>query len=139
MKADDVIELKLLKTYPKSWKIFEESCAYSIKNNLNFIKGVLLFEEKKLDYAELSIVGDQVRQYLVNKLGYKIVYTTKDTFACKDGFKEGLVFVAFLSESYYKQWSAEADAYNKWCTDRWGTEPKRTIYNEIKFLNIYKK
>jgi putative AlgH/UPF0301 family transcriptional regulator len=55
MEKDEIIKQKFLNTWPKSWAIFEESCQYSIKHNLDFVVGILLNEEKEISYADLPL------------------------------------------------------------------------------------
>ena|SRR5690242_17313682 len=138
MKASDVISGKLLKVYPKSFEIFEESCQYSIDNGLDFIKGVLLQSEKVVPYNEFNSVCEQVFAHL-KELGYKYMTANHNgNFKTKEGHKSGFVFVVFLSKAALDAYNNENDAFTKWTHSRHGEQPSRAIYNAINHLDIYK-
>lgn len=141
MKLEDLISAKMLVTWPKSWEIFEESCIYSLKNKLDFVKGVLLHEERMISYEEQPSIIEQLFSYL-NTLGYKNMSARNGTFCTKEGFKNGLVFVVFLSKSTQEQLNKESEKWNTWASHKGsvmaGVKPLRPMFEQIEYLNIYK-
>lgn len=141
MNQIDFISKKLLKTFPKSFKIFEESCQYSLDNSLDFIKGVLLNEEFLITYHNTESIRQQLFDYL-NSLGYKfIVARHNGNFCTRDGYKIGLVFIIFISEGAWKAYNDENLRWNNWATHNSitaGPKPDRPIFNAIEYQNIYK-
>jgi hypothetical protein len=140
MEKDEIIKQKFLNTWPKSWAIFEESCQYSIKHNLDFVVGILLNEEKEISYADQKSVWEQLCDYL-KTLGYQNVHGNGDTFLTKDGYKKGMSFVVFLSSAAIKSYINENERWNKYIENHgsWAEQSKmRPIYHSIKYLNIYK-
>jgi hypothetical protein len=141
MNINEVISSKLLKQYPESFKIFEDSCKYTIDNGLHFIKGVLLYREKDVAYNEQKIIAEELQQYL-NGLGYKnsIIYH-KETFHTRKGHEYGTVFVVFLSTAGIEAYIKESQEWSKSIASnsRYDVEKPRPIYEQIRYLSIYQK
>jgi hypothetical protein len=141
MTAEEVIAAKLLKTWPKSWALWEKSCKYSIDNNLDFVKGALLYNEHDVPYNEQNSIGEQLRIYL-NYLGYKnSIIIHKDTFLMEDGYYHATVFIAFLSEAAMLSYLEEN---KKWAKSiegnmRGQVQAPRPIYDSIKNVNLFEK
>lgn len=143
MNATDVIVSKLLKTWPESWKIFEESCQYSIDNNLDYIKGILLNRESKIDYNNVTSIQEQLFSYL-RFLGYSnFTAGLHDPFFTRKGHESGLTFVIFLSSDSAKKYIAENNKWAEWSKFHGsrlaGPEPKRPMFEEIRYQDIYKE
>lgn len=140
MKASDVISSKLLKQWPESWKIFEESCQYSIENGLDHITFPLLFRERKIEWSEVETIKEQVFKYLEG-LGYNnILGRYKEIFCTREGFESGYIFTVFLSPAGIKSYLAECDKWQASIARKSGfdKESPRPIYDSIRYLNIYK-
>ena len=140
MKASEIVKAKLLKTWPASWAIFEESCAYTVANNLAFIKGVLLNVESETTYKTAASVGEQLCLYLREELGYNyIMWRYNGQFCTREGYKQGLIFTIFLTKATLDAYEKENDAFEKWCSNRgWCEKPPRPLWDQIEYLNIYK-
>ena len=140
MNASEIISKKFLAQYPESLKIFEDSCKYTIANGLFFIKGVLLHREKKVSYNEQSVVSEELQSYL-SELGYKnSIISHNDTYFTKKGYESGVVFVVFLSVAAIKLYLEENEKWAKSvkAKSRFDKEAPRPLYEQIKYLDIYK-
>lgn len=142
MKAEDLIAAKLRASFPQSFEIFEESCLYTIKHNLDFIKGVLLHRESPITHQNSSSIAEQLFSYLRSQ-GYQYMRTMPGVnFATREGFLNGITFVVFLSKAAHEAYEAETERWNKWASYGGsvfaGEKPKRPIHESIAYLDIYK-
>ena len=140
MNASQIISKKFLAQYPESWEIFEDSCKHTISKGLSFIKGVLLYREKKIDYKDQSIISEELQTYLKD-MGYNnSVISHNETFLTKDGYEHGTVFVIFLSVAGIKSYLEENKVWHDSikAKSRFDKEAPRPLYEQIKYLDIYK-
>lgn len=143
MNAQQLINLKVTKAWPESLQIFEDSCVYSIENNLDFLKGVLLHRESPITHQNSASISEQLQGWLAEQ-GYNnnLIWPNYEHFHTMKGHESGMVFVAFLSNAGIKAYLAENDKWGQWAkqgnTVLRGEEPKRPIYEEIRYLDIYK-
>jgi len=142
MNKDEIIAAKLTSTWKESWKIFDDSCKYSIANNLDFIVGVLLAREQSVSHNEFKSISEQLQDYLSNTLGFKNNYVThRSQFYTRKGYEAGVGFVVFLSSAAIKAYMKESDDWQKSIqgNSRNTVQTPRPIYEKIQYLNIYKK
>lgn len=114
-----------------------------MENGLDFIKGILDKMEREVLYNEEKSITQQLTTYL-GTLGYKnIMYESRGSFCTKEGYVSGLVFVVFLSKAAMEAYLSENEVWNKWASFHGsvmaGDQPKRPIWESIKYLDINKK
>ncbi len=137
MNIDEVLKQKLYRAWPESWVIFEDSCKYSIENNLSFIKGCLLQSERAIEYGNREQVYQELSRVLEG-MGYLNIATfPDDQFLTKEGWRKAYVFVCFLSRSAIDAYIKEVEAHNKWGYRNSEAPPKSPIKDAIKNLSIY--
>lgn len=130
MKHEEVILEKFKLAYARSWEIFQDSCKYTAKKGLNFVKAIVLdsdWEKVKIKTSDGQEIKRGERRKLIEGeivaltkyLGYNHVIVLEDGRGMgtklKGGtdWERGIVFVCFLSEAGLNLYNYEQDERKK--------------------------